>query len=67
MRGIHVYPGFNKNILKALQQVSSAPTNSELCAVVFDETTIKENITYYKERDHVEASKTLGVLGGQTM
>ena len=64
MRQVSVYPGFNENILQALKlQVSSMPSTSSLCAIVFDEMSIKESVNYNKERDEVEGLEDFGSGG----
>lgn len=66
MRQVSIYPGFNAHILDALKlQVSSMAESSSLCAIVLDEMSIKENVSYNKERDEVEGFEDFGT-GGRT-
>jgi len=61
---VRVYPGFNKKILEALKsKVEGMPAGSELCALVFDEMTIKETVVYNAERDEIEGLEDYGMLG----
>ena len=55
MRNIAVYPGFNENILKALEKkLGDAPANSKVVPLVFDEMAIKEGVSYDNGRDLIE-------------
>ena len=55
MLRVEVYSGFNDKILKALElRIAAMTPNSVLCSVVVDEMTLKEQVTYNKERDQVE-------------
>jgi glycosyltransferase involved in cell wall biosynthesis len=61
---VKVHPGFNANILQALKaKVAAMPKGSELCALVFDEVSIKESVTYNVERDLVEGLEDFGNFG----
>lgn len=61
MRKVKIYPGFNGNILEALQKkVTAMPAGGEICAVVFDEMTIKEGLSYNVEEDNVEGLEDFG-------
>ena len=59
MHQIAIYPGFNDRRLQV--KVSSLPSNSDLCAVVFDEMAIKEQVTYNPKRDEVEGLEILAL------
>ena len=53
MKAVKIYPGFNENILEALKKkIPSMP--SKLCVVVFDEMSLKAQLTYNAETDQVE-------------
>ena len=55
MRNVAVYPGFNENILKALQlKLKGAPESSKLVVITIDEMAIKEGVTFDKGRDLLE-------------
>ena len=61
MQKVQIYPGFNDNILQALQKkVSSMPTSGKACAVVFDEMSMKEGLSYNKEEDNIEGVEDFG-------
>ena len=64
MQTVQIFPGFSQHILDALQKkVASMPENSNLCAVVFDEMSIKEHVSYNVERDEVEGLEDFGQHG----
>ena len=64
MQRIQVYPGFNDDILTALRAaVSSMPPTSALCAVVFDEMSVKEGVSHNIEKDEVKGLENFGCLG----
>lgn len=55
MRNISVYPGFNQNILDALQKkLAHGPETSKLVTLVMDEMSIKEGVSYDSGRDLLE-------------
>ena len=55
MRNIAVYPGFNENILKALQlKLKDVAESSKLAVITIDEMAIKEGVTHDKGRDLLE-------------
>ena len=64
VQGIQIFPGFSENILQALSlKVHSLPANHALCALIFDELSIKEMVSYDKERDRVEGLEDFGDHG----
>lgn len=61
MRKISVYPGINHKVINALKaKVSNMPQNSNVCALIFDEMSLREEVVYNKERDEVEGLEDLG-------
>ena len=61
MQNVKIYPGFNKNILQALEKkVSAMPKSGKACAIVFDEMAIKEGLSYNFEEDNIEGVEDFG-------
>jgi hypothetical protein len=55
MRNISVYPGFNQNILDALQKkLAHSPPSAKLVIVTMDEMSMKEGVSYDRGRDVLE-------------
>ena len=64
MQRFQIYPGFNEKILTApMTTISSMPPNSALCAVEFDEMSVKEGTSYSKEKETDEDLADFGCLG----
>ena len=56
MWNIAVYPGFNKNILDVLQKkMANSPPRHKVVALMVDEMSIKEGISYSSGRDVIKA------------
>ena len=56
-----VSPGFNENILTSLKEkLAVMPEGSHICALLFDEMAIKEQVQYNIERDEVEGFEGFG-------
>ena len=61
MQKVKIYPGFNNNILEALKKkVAAMPPGAKACAVVFDEMTMKEELSYNIEEHNVEGLEDFG-------
>ena len=61
MRKVRVYPGFSENILTSLKEkLAVMPEGSHICALLFDEMAIKEQVQYNIERDEVEGFEDFG-------
>ena len=55
MGKVAVYPGFNQNIMDALKmKFANTPPNNKLVALVIDEMSIKEGVTYDSGSDLLE-------------
>lgn len=55
MRNVAVFPGFNMNILKALEKkLANASPKSKLVSIVIDEMAIKQGVTLDRGRDLLE-------------
>jgi len=64
MRNTGIYPSFNANIISALKEkVNTTVEHSEICAVLFDEMSLKEEVVYNVEKDHVEGLEDFGCMG----
>ena len=64
MQKVGIFPGISDKILKALKdKVASMPHNANLCALIFDEMSIKEQVCHDKERDEVEGLEDFGRQG----
>ena len=61
MAQVDINAGFSPKIFQALRmKVSSVSTKAKLCSVIFDEMTIKENVSYNKTNDNVEGLEDFG-------
>lgn len=61
MQKVSIYPGISDRIIEALQgMVAAMPLNSNICALIFDEIQLKEEVVYNKERDEVEGLEDFG-------
>ena len=66
LKRMNMKPGFIESILEALQvKVNTMDTRDQNVALVFDEMSIKEDLTYNTGRDIVEGFEDFG-LAGQT-
>ncbi|KAK7465210.1 hypothetical protein BaRGS_00037614, partial [Batillaria attramentaria] len=67
MQKVAVHAGFSEKILKGLAVKINAMSSPHagLCAVVMDEMTIKEQVSYNRERDEIEGLEDFGG-GGRT-
>lgn len=64
MQNIQIYPGFHESILAALKEkVGSMSEKQKLCALVFDEMSIKEHLSYNAQTDRIEGFENLGTFG----
>ena len=60
----NIYPGFSSNILNALKRkVTSMKAADRQCALIFDEMSIKQFLTYNRQFDFVEGFQDLGFVG----
>lgn len=66
MQKVNIRPGFHHSILEGLKaKVENMSEKQKLCAIVYDEMAIKENLVYDVERDSVEGLEDSGT-GGRT-
>ena len=64
MQKLKIFPGFNEAILEAFKlKVQTMSEKDKLCAILFDEMSIKENVSYNFEKDEVEGLEDYGVTG----
>ena len=63
-QSVDIRPGFNQGVLDAMKQVvANMSSKQRMCALVFDEMSIKKNMTYDVKNDCVEGFQDLGSLG----
>ncbi len=68
MQDIDIRPGFNEAILQAVaDKVQTMPEQHKLCAIIFDEMSIKEKLTYDRRTDSVEGVMDHGSFGRGNM
>ena len=64
MQNIKIFPGFNENILSALEEkVKSLPASAKLCVLLLDEMSLKESMNYNPEKDYIEGLEDFGSHG----
>ena len=64
MQNICIYPGFNEQIIEALQRkVVNMASECKLCMIAMDEISIKESLIYNVEKDEIEGYEDFGSLG----
>ena len=61
LRDLNMQPGFNQGVLDALKlKVSRMDDNSRICTILFDEISIKENVSYNQILDHIDGLEDFG-------
>ena len=61
MRRIEIYPGFPVKILQAFEtKVMNMSEAEKQCVLIFDEMSLKQNLTYNVEKDYIEGLQDFG-------
>ena len=64
VRNLKIRPGVSEQFLETFKlRVKSMSEQSKLCAIVFDEMSLKENVNYDIHADQIEGLEDLGHLG----
>ena len=66
LKRVDIKPGFHENIFDALKyKAEEMRTHSKLCALLFDEMSIKQRVSYDVSNDNVWGLEDIGT-GGRT-
>ena len=64
MQKLDIKPGFHPSILTGMQEkVKNFSEKQKLCAIIFDEMSLKEAITYSPQKDRMDGSEDFGEEG----